>query len=69
MEMVDAFSQASAKQIAYQICPRRPGDIAECWSDTSKANSELNWKAKRNLKEMAEDSWRWQSQNPDGYSK
>jgi UDP-glucose 4-epimerase len=68
LEMVDAFSKASGKKIAYTICPRRPGDIAECWSDTSKANTELKWKAKRSLKEMAEDSWRWQSQNPKGYS-
>jgi UDP-glucose 4-epimerase len=67
LEMVDAFSKASGKEIAYTICPRRPGDIAECWSDTSKANTELNWKATRNVTEMAEDTWRWQSQNPNGY--
>ena len=68
LEMVDAFSQASGKKIAYTICPRRPGDIAECWSDTSKANTELNWKATRSVAEMSEDTWRWQSKNPNGYS-
>ncbi|WP_415230976.1 UDP-glucose 4-epimerase GalE [Psychromonas sp.] len=67
LEMVEAFAKASGKPIPYTICPRRPGDIAECWADTSKANRELNWKASRTLKEMSEDSWRWQSQNPNGY--
>jgi len=68
LEMVEAFAQASGKEIPYAICPRRPGDIAECWADTSKANRELNWKASRTLKEMSEDTWRWQSQNPNGYA-
>ncbi|MDX2321289.1 MAG: UDP-glucose 4-epimerase GalE [Moritella sp.] len=68
LEMVNAFSEASGKEIAYSICPRRPGDIAECWSDTSKANKELNWTATRTVKDMSEDSWRWQSQNPNGYN-
>ncbi|MFQ3176415.1 MAG: UDP-glucose 4-epimerase [Psychromonas sp.] len=67
LEMVDAFAKASGKKIPYTICPRRPGDIAECWADTSKANRELNWKASRTLEDMSEDSWRWQSQNPNGY--
>ncbi|HEY5716748.1 MAG TPA: UDP-glucose 4-epimerase GalE [Psychromonas sp.] len=68
LEMVDAFAKASGKEIPYSISPRRPGDIAECWADPSKANKELNWHASRTLKEMAEDSWRWQSQNPKGYA-
>ncbi|ABM05160.1 UDP-galactose 4-epimerase [Psychromonas ingrahamii 37] len=67
LEMVDAFAKASGKEVPYTVCARRPGDIAECWADTSKANRELNWKASRTLKEMSEDSWRWQSQNPKGY--
>ena len=68
LEMVEAFAKASDKEIPYSISPRRPGDIAECWSDTSKAKTQLNWTAKRTLQQMAEDSWRWQSQNPQGYS-
>lgn len=68
LQMVDAFAKASGKEIPYAICPRRPGDIAECWADTSKANRDLNWKASRTLKEMSEDTWRWQSQNPNGYA-
>ncbi|WP_372882554.1 UDP-glucose 4-epimerase GalE [Psychromonas sp.] len=67
LEMVDAFAKASGKPIPYTISPRRPGDIAECWADVSKANRELNWRATRTVKEMAEDGWRWQSQNPEGY--
>ncbi|MGB5447095.1 MAG: UDP-glucose 4-epimerase GalE, partial [Psychromonas sp.] len=67
LEMVDAFAKASGKEIPYSISPRRPGDIAECWADVSKANRELNWSATRTVKEMAEDGWRWQSRNPEGY--
>ena len=46
---------------------RREGDIATCYADASKAKEELGWVAERNLEEMCEDAWRWQSQNPDGY--
>ncbi|MEE1010822.1 MAG: GDP-mannose 4,6-dehydratase, partial [Acutalibacteraceae bacterium] len=53
--------------IKYVIAPRRPGDIATCYSDPSKAKAELNWEATRGIDEMCEDSWRWQSQNPNGY--
>ncbi|MEI6893803.1 MAG: UDP-glucose 4-epimerase GalE [Colwellia sp.] len=69
LEMVNAFSEACGKKINYQIHPRRVGDIAQCWADTEKANTQLNWKATRTLKEMSEDTWRWQSLNPSGYSK
>lgn len=67
LEMVGAFSAACGKQINYQIQPRRAGDIAQCWADTEKASKELNWKATRTLKDMTEDTWRWQSNNPKGY--
>lgn len=68
LEMVDAFSNACGKTINYQIQPRRVGDIAQCWADTQKANTQLNWQAIRSLKDMTEDTWRWQSNNPNGYS-
>lgn len=69
LEMVKAFEKASGKSIAYTIKPRRPGDIATCYADASKAKEELGWEATRGLDEMCEDSWRWQSNNPDGYRK
>jgi UDP-glucose 4-epimerase len=67
IEMLNAFSKASGREIAYEVCPRRPGDIAECWASTSKAEQDLNWKASRNVMEMTEDTWNWQSKNPQGY--
>ena len=67
IEMVNAFSKASGKEIAYEVCPRRPGDIAECWASTSKAEQDLNWKASRSVMEMTADTWNWQSKNPQGY--
>ncbi len=67
LDMVNAFSQASGQSIAYELCPRRPGDIAKCWASTDKAQRELGWKAKRSVNEMTADTWRWQSNNPQGY--
>ncbi|WP_341665543.1 UDP-glucose 4-epimerase GalE [Vibrio sp.] len=67
LEMVAAFEKASGKQVPYKITPRRPGDIAECWADPSKAQQELGWKAERTLEQMTTDTWRWQSNNPEGY--
>lgn len=67
LEMVGAFSEACGHDIAYKLCPRRPGDIAECWADISKAAQELSWQAKFDVKAMAQDTWRWQSNNPNGY--
>lgn len=67
IQMIDAFAQASGQQIPYQICPRRPGDIAECWASTDKAEQQLGWKATRDVKQMAADTWHWQSNNPQGY--
>ena len=67
LDMVHAFEKACGKKIPYQIKPRRAGDIATCYSDATKAKEELGWVAERGLEEMCEDSWRWQSQNPNGY--
>ncbi|MCZ0745684.1 UDP-glucose 4-epimerase GalE [Vibrio parahaemolyticus] len=67
LEMVKAFENACGKNVPYQLVERRPGDIAECWADPSKAMNELGWKASRTLEEMTGDTWRWQSNNPQGY--
>lgn len=67
LEMVDTFEKVSGKTIPYSIVGRRPGDISTCFANPSKAKEELNWVAKRGIKEMCEDSWRWQSTNPNGY--
>lgn len=67
LDVVKAFEKASGVEIPYAIGPRRDGDIATCYSDPSKAFKELGWKAERDIEEMCEDSWRWQSQNPNGY--
>ncbi|MBR5320912.1 MAG: UDP-glucose 4-epimerase GalE [Clostridia bacterium] len=67
LDIVKAFEQASGQKIEYKIAPRRPGDLDVCYSDASKAFNELGWKAERGLLEMCEDSWRWQSGNPNGF--
>ncbi len=67
LEMVAAFESASGNPIAYEIMPRRAGDIAMCFADPAYALQEINWEAKLGIKEMAEDTWRWQTNNPDGY--
>ncbi|MGN1169743.1 MAG: GDP-mannose 4,6-dehydratase, partial [Acutalibacteraceae bacterium] len=67
LDIVKAFEKASGLKIPYVIAPRRPGDIAECYSDPGKALRELGWKAQRNLDKMCEDSWRWQKNNPNGF--
>lgn len=69
LDMVKAFSKACGKEIPYEIKPRRAGDIAMCYADPSKAEKVLGWKAERGLDEMCADTWRWQSQNPNGYEK
>ncbi|MCX2778368.1 UDP-glucose 4-epimerase GalE [Microbulbifer thermotolerans] len=68
LEIVRAFEQACGREIPYKIAPRRPGDIAECYADPSLAEKELGWKAEYDLQRMVEDTWRWQSKNPNGYS-
>ncbi len=67
LEMVHMFEEVSGRPIPYKITARRPGDIATCYADPSLARELLGWTAKRGLREMCEDSWRWQSQNPNGY--
>ena len=67
LEMVAAFERASGRPVPYQLVERRPGDIAVCYADPSKAREELGWVAQRGLEQMMVDAWRWQSMNPDGY--
>lgn len=67
LEVVDAFAKASGRKVPYKIVERRPGDVAICYADPSKAKRELGWVAKRGLDEMCEDTWRWQRNNPHGY--
>ena len=68
LDVINAFSKACGKEIPYVIDPRRPGDIAECWCDPSKAKRELGWEAQYGIEEMCAHSWNWQSHNPDGYN-
>ncbi len=67
LEIVDAFEKASGKEISYKTGERRPGDVAVCFADATKARTELGWEAKKGIEEMCYDSWRWQVQNPNGY--
>ena len=67
LELVHAFEQASGKAVSYEIKPRRPGDIAACYADVSKAKDELDWVAEKSILDACRDSWRWQLQNPNGY--
>lgn len=69
LDVVHAFENASGVKIPYVFAPRRPGDIAECYSSPEKAWRELGWKAKHNLYDMCLSSWNWQKKNPDGYGK
>ena len=67
LEMIRAFEKACGRQLPYEICPRRAGDIAECYADPSKAAKELGWKAEYGIEEMCRDQWNWQKNNPYGY--
>jgi len=67
LEVVKAFDKAVGTPIPYKIAPRRPGDIAACYADPSKAKAELGFVAKYNIDDMARDAWNWQKKNPDGY--
>ncbi len=67
LDVLHAFEKACGRELPYEIKPRRPGDIATCYADPAKAYRELGWKAERGIEEMCEDSWRWQSHNPNGY--
>ncbi|MCR5107852.1 MAG: UDP-glucose 4-epimerase GalE [Lachnospiraceae bacterium] len=68
LELVHAFEKVIGRSIPYEIKPRRAGDIATCYADPTKAGKELNWKAVYDINKMCEDSWRWQSGNPNGYN-
>lgn len=67
LDVVKAFSKACGHDVPYEIKPRRAGDISTCYSDASLAKKELGWEAKYDIDEMCEDSWRWQTMNPNGY--
>ena len=67
LDIIKAFSKACGKDLPYVIDPRRPGDIAVCYSDPAKAKEVLGWTAEENLEDMCRDAWNWQSNNPDGY--
>ncbi len=67
LDIVKAFEKASGRKIKYKIVPRRPGDLATCYSDPTRAKEELGWVAERGIEKMCEDSWRWQKNNPEGY--
>ena len=68
LQLVRAFEKASGKSIRYEIAPRRPGDSPEYYANAEKAANELDWKAKLDIDRACADSWRWQSQNPNGYA-
>lgn len=67
LDLVNSFSDATSKEIPYKVIDRRPGDIGVCYANPEKAKTVLGWKAEKNLKEMCEDSWKWQSENPNGF--
>ncbi|OQP03962.1 UDP-glucose 4-epimerase GalE [Geobacillus sp. 46C-IIa] len=67
LELVSAFERVTGVKIPYTIVDRRPGDVAVCYADPTKAKEELGWVATRGIEDMCRDAWRWQSQNPNGY--
>lgn len=69
LDVVKSFEKANGVKIPYKIVGRRPGDIATCFADPSKALKVLGWKAEKSLEDMCRDSWNWQKNNPDGYGK
>ncbi|MBQ2627194.1 MAG: UDP-glucose 4-epimerase GalE [Eubacterium sp.] len=68
LDVIHAFEKACGHELKYEIKPRRPGDIAACYAKCDKAKEELGWEAEFGIEEMCADSWRWQSQNPNGYA-
>ncbi len=68
LEVVAAYARASARDVPYELKPRRAGDVAACYADPHRAAELLGWRARRSLDEMCRDSWRWQHTNPDGFS-
>lgn len=67
LEMINAFQAASGRDIPYRICDRRPGDIATCYADASRARDLINWQATKGLDEMCQDHWNWTHTNPNGF--
>ena len=67
LDLVKSFESVTGVRIPYKITNRRPGDIAICYADPSKAYKELGWKAEKSLEDMCRDAWRWQLNNPNGY--
>lgn len=68
LELIAAFSRSAGKEIPYEIVARRPGDIASCYASPELAEQELGWKAEFTIQQACDSSWKWQSQNPNGYS-
>ena len=67
LELIHTFERVNNIPIPFDVVERRPGDIATCYADASKAKTVLDWEASLTLEDMCRDSWRWQSQNPKGY--
>ena len=67
LDMIHAFEKACGKELPYEICARRPGDIAACYASPEKAARDLGWRAEYGIAEMCRDQWNWQSHNPNGY--
>ncbi|MEQ9900880.1 UDP-glucose 4-epimerase GalE [Pectobacterium punjabense] len=67
LEMIHTFNDVNGTHVSYEFMPRRPGDVAECWSDPSLAMNELGWSAKLGIEDMLRDAWNWQVKNPNGY--
>ncbi|MCF4120821.1 UDP-glucose 4-epimerase GalE [Antribacter sp. KLBMP9083] len=67
LELLHAFERAVGRELPYEIGPRRPGDLPAFWADATRANRELGWQATRSIDDMCADTWRWQSQNPQGF--
>lgn len=68
LEVVSAFEKVSGRKVPYTIVGPRPGDVAVCYADPSKAKADLGWEAEKGIHEMCKDSWNWQSKNPEGYA-
>ncbi|PID74772.1 MAG: hypothetical protein CSB28_01460 [Desulfobacterales bacterium] len=67
LDMITEFQKACGKKIPYTITGRRPGDIAACYADPSRAKKELGWQAQKGIQDMCRDAWNWQVNNPNGY--
>ena len=67
LQLVEGMAEATGKKVPYEVGPRRPGDVATVYADASMAETFLGWKAELGVKDMCQDTWRWQSTNPNGY--